>query len=89
MFYTCEWKPMNDKKKRNLEIGTFSRFLCHCDVCNWLPSWSRLLLDFQDQAIPGQEAKAQLSHSQMDSDETHNKIRYNSKKRYGTKLLLR
>ncbi|TEA38368.1 hypothetical protein DBR06_SOUSAS110239, partial [Sousa chinensis] len=30
---------------------------------------------WKDQAIPGQETKAQLSHSQMDSDETHNKIR--------------
>ena len=52
-----------------------------------LPSWDVWLIlffsqDFQDQVIPGQETKAELSNPPVDSNrKTSLKIRYNSKRR--------
>ena len=43
----------------------FSTILCAVEVC----PHHVFSQDFQDQAIPGQEAKTQSSHSSMDSNE--------------------
>ena len=68
IFRLNEFKEIPNRKtvlKKKNSSFLFSAILCVVEVC----PHHVFSQDFQDQAIPGQEAKTESSHSSMDSNE--------------------